>query len=106
AHGAAAEEDVIHKHHRLAGDVEGNFGRIHVGGDPLVEVVAMHADIESADRDRMVPDVGENRSQTPGEDDAAGLYTDQDRLRAAFVAFGDFVADAHQGALDRRGIED
>jgi hypothetical protein len=59
ADGATAEEDVIDEDYGFAGDVEGDNGGENVWSGTLVEVIAVHADVEAACGDGVGPDVGE-----------------------------------------------
>jgi hypothetical protein len=72
---------------------------------PLIEVIAVHGDIEAAARNRVSPNGGEQRAEAFGERQAAALDTDQHDSVAGLVAFGDFMGDARQGALDRGGVQ-
>jgi hypothetical protein len=48
----------------------------------------------------------EQHAQPLGQDIAPTLNADQHDLRAVFVALGDFVGDAREGALNGGGVED
>ena len=106
ADGASAEEDIVDEDDGFAADVEGDDGGLDVGSNALIEVIAMHADVERAERDGVGPDVGEDGAEALSEGDAAALDADEGDVGAGFVAFGDFVADTSEGALDGRGVED
>ena len=71
-----------------------------------MEIVAVHADIQAAMRNRMLPDDAEYLGQTLRQINAAALHPDQHHLVAVAIALGDFVGDAGQRALQGRGCED
>ena len=48
ADGPPAEEHVVHKHHGLSGDIEGDDRRMNVLAEALGEVIAVHGDIHAA----------------------------------------------------------
>jgi hypothetical protein len=50
--------------------------------------------------------VSKRGGQAPGQKNAAALNADQRHLGAVFVALGDFVRDAGQGAPHGRRVED
>jgi hypothetical protein len=54
----------------------------------------------------LIPDAGQYCAQTLGQWDTAALDAHQHDLGAGFVALGDFVCDARQGAVDGGGVED
>jgi hypothetical protein len=47
----------------------------------------------------------ERRCEALGKKNAASLNANQDHVGAIFIALGDFVGDAGQGAAHRRGIQ-
>jgi hypothetical protein len=102
---APAEEHVIHEHNGMARDVNGDVRWLHLWRDALVEVVAVHGNIERACGDGMSPDGFELGGEATGQRDAAPLNADQDNFTALFVSFGDLVGDARQHALQRGGIQ-
>src|SRR5581483_7208391 len=106
AHGAAAEQHVIHQHDGFGGDIERDDGGMHGGAQATVEIVPVHADIEAAGGDGMRPNTGQQRAQAPGESHATALNADEDDFGAGVVAFGDLMGDAHEGALNGGGVED
>ena len=75
-------------------------------GPVLSEIVAVHADIEGADGNRLTPDFGQHTGKALGEKHAAALDADEDDFTAFFVALGDFVSDAGQRPLHGGGIQD
>ena len=70
------------------------------------EVVAVQAHVHAAGGHDMPPDAGEDGVQALRQRHAAALNADQHEVGAGFVALGDFVRDARQGALDGNGVED
>jgi len=71
-----------------------------------IEIIAMHAHVENADRNRLLPDIGKNFAQPPGQVVTAHGNADKHDGRSAFIPFGDFVRDAGERALDCGGVED
>src|SRR6266566_9926901 len=55
--GAPAEEHIIYQHDGFAGHIKWNDRRLHVGGGPLIEVVAVHADIQTPCRYCLSPNI-------------------------------------------------
>src|SRR5882672_1654005 len=103
---ASAKEHVIYEHDSFACDVKGDNGGKNIGGCALVEVVAVHADIEAAGEDRLSPDAGEDDAQTLCEGHPTPLDSYQCDFAAGFVSFGNFVCDAGKGTIEGGGIED
>ncbi len=95
------EQYVIHQHDGLAGDVERDDGRINIRGEVLVKIIAVHADIQAAERNSVVPNPRQYCAQAPRQNHAAALDADHDNIRAVVVAFGNFVRNAGERALDR-----
>src|SRR5258708_37580252 len=56
------EEHVVDEHDGFAGDIERDNGGKNIRRSPLIEVIAVHANIERAGGDRMGPDAGEERA--------------------------------------------
>jgi hypothetical protein len=54
----------------------------------------------------MFPNVLENFPEPRGQDIAADGNPDKGDFRGYFIALGNFVGDAGQGAANRGGIED
>jgi hypothetical protein len=54
----------------------------------------------------MLPDLREQAAQFFREWNTAALNSHEDNLAAGFVALGDFVRYARQGALDGLGVQD
>jgi hypothetical protein len=66
----------------------------------------VHGDIEHADGDGMFPNVFENFPEALSKDIATKGDPDKGNFRGLFIALGNFVGDAGQGAANRGGIED
>ena len=66
----------------------------------MTQVVAVHRDVEGADRDHRTFDFGDQRGQTLGELNPAARDPDQDEVTRTPVVFEDFVGDAPQTAGD------
>ena len=106
ADGPAAEEDIIDKHNGFAVYVEWDDRWLHVRSDPLVEVVAMHADIQAAGGCGMAPNAQKRFGETLGQGNSAALDANENDLLAGFVTLRDFVSDTGQGPLKGGAIED
>ena len=106
ARGAAAEQHVVHQHDGLAGHVERDDGRVNRGSGALVQIVTMHVHVENTHRHGVVPDAGESLCESGREVVAANGNAYQHHVVAIFVALGNFMRNAREGALDRRGVED
>ena len=63
ANGASAEKHVIDQHDGFAGHIEGNDCGLDIGRDALVQVIAVHADVQAAGGHRLAPNAGEQRAQ-------------------------------------------
>ena len=72
---------------------------MHVGRDPLVQIIPVHADIQAAGRDSRPPNLRQERAQPPGQRHSAALDAHQDHLAASLIALGDLVCNAGEGAL-------
>ena len=53
--GSTTEQDIIHQHDSLSGDVEWDFGRMNLGRGSLGKIIPMHVDVEPADLNGMSP---------------------------------------------------
>ena len=71
-----------------------------------LDVVAVHADVEHADRCVVPPNTGEQPGQALGQVNAAALDADQPDALAVGVGLGDLVRGAREAALDRVGVEE
>ena len=63
------------------------------------EVVAVHPHVHTADRHRVPPNPGQESGQSRRQVDSSALDADQNHLGARFIALGDFVGDAGEGAF-------
>jgi hypothetical protein len=52
---STTEQDIIHQHDSLSGDVEWDFGRMNLGRGSLGKIIPMHVDVEPADLNGMSP---------------------------------------------------
>lgn len=77
-----------------------------LGRGALVQVIAVHAHVERADRHGLFPDFGQKVAQPPRKRHAARGDADQHDLGTDLVALGNFVRDACERALHCGGIED
>jgi hypothetical protein len=102
---ATAEENIINQHNRLTGDVDRDFGWLDIGSDAAIQIVAMHADIQTSCGNWMVQDLGESLSQALGKRNATALDSNDYQLRRWVVAFNDFVGDAGKRPLHRLRVE-
>ena len=75
------------------------------GGAP-VQIIPVHGDIQGADRDGQFPEVREEAAQTERELVAHQRDAHQHHLRAGLIAFGDFVRDPREGALQGSSVEE
>ena len=106
ANGAAAKENVINNYYRLSGDVKGNDCGEHFRGDALVQVIPMHADIETPGGGQLSVDGLKYRRQALRQENSTPLDPDQDEILIRFIAFSDFMRDSGQRPLHRGGIQD
>ena len=67
----------------------------------MIEIIPVHADIQSSTGNRMSPDTGEQRTKSLRNRHATSLYPRQSNSGAVLIAFCDFVRDSGKGALDR-----
>ena len=109
AHGAPGEEHVVDDDHGRPGHVEvqvrGVDGR-RVGG-PAAQVVAVEADVEVAQRDVGLEQVGEQVAQPRGEQRAPAVDAhDRQRRRGIGVLLDDLVRDADERAAHVVPVED
>jgi len=72
----------------------------------LVQIIAVHADVELADRDGVSPDSFQQQAQAFGEVDAAALDTDNHDGLGAVIALDDLVGNAGEDAMDGLGVKD
>jgi hypothetical protein len=103
---ASAEQHVIHQHHGLAGHVEWNHGGMNGRRRALVEVIAVHGNIQRTGRHRLTPDAAEQSGQAFCQGHAAALDAHEDDVAADIVAFVNLVRDARERTLDGGGVED
>src|SRR5271170_529687 len=106
ARGAAAEQNIVHEHNRFAAYVERNFRWVNFWRGAAVQIVAVHGNVETADRNILFPDFRKNFSEPLCERHAAGGNPDEHDFGAVLVALGDFMRDARERALNRVGVED
>ncbi len=106
AGGAAAVEDIIDEDDRPLIDVAGNLGREDLGRESMIEVVAVHGDVDGADGDGVIPDFGEMKAEALSEEWASALDAEQDDLVAGGVALGDFVSDPCENSLHLRSCHE
>ena len=101
ADGAAGEEHVVDEDDQPAVDaVAGDLGAGQRAGGPHAQVVAVHGDVERADRDLAAGDLFELVGQPAGEEDAAGRDAEEHHVVGALGAFDDLVGDAGQHPRD------
>jgi hypothetical protein len=106
ADGAAGEEHVVDEDDQPAVDaVTGDLGagqrtrRVHA------QVVAVHGDVEGADRDRAAGDLRELVGQPAGQEDTPGGNAEEHHVVGALGAFDDLVGDAGQHPRDVGALE-
>jgi hypothetical protein len=104
--GPAPEEDIVHEHDGLIIDVEWNDGGMDLGRQLLVEVIAMHAYIEIADRHIVPPNISEQAAQPLPQMHSATLHTDDHHRPAVVISLGDLMGDARKHAIHGGGIQD
>jgi hypothetical protein len=71
----------------------------------LIEVIAMHTDIQLTNRHRLSPNARQQVSQSFRQNHAPTLYSNQDHLLAVFVTFGNFMRNAPHGTLNGVGVK-
>jgi len=106
AGGAAAEEDIVHQHDRFTGHIKRNHRGMDFWSGALVEVVAVHRNVEDADGDRLGPDFRKDFAEPFGQMVATHRNTGQNHFCAVFIAFGNFMRNPGQRPLDGGGIKD
>src|SRR2546422_6444943 len=74
AGGASAKEHIIYQHHRAIVEVERHNSRVYLRHRLLPDVVAVHANIQAAHRDRMSPDILQDLAQPLAEENPAALH--------------------------------
>ena len=74
-------------------------------GRVLAQVVAIHRDVERAERHLGALDLGDPLGDPAGEVDAAGGDAEEDESLGALVALEDLVGDAGEGPGDVTGVE-
>ena len=99
-----AEQDIVHQNDRFAGDIERDHCGMHLRSGVAVQIIAMHADIQAADQDGVVPDFLQNRRQAFGQENSAALHPDQRHfalfsLRSAISWAMRVSARPHGGAI-------
>ena len=103
ADGAAGEEHVVDEDDQPAVDaVGGDLGAGERAGRAQPQVVAVHGDVERADRDRAAGDLLELGGEPGGEEDAAGGDAEEHHVVGALGAFDDLVGDAGEHPGDVR----
>src|SRR5438477_2463825 len=75
------------------------------GRDLPPKVVAVHSDIDAADRHRVSPNPAQETGQPLGQMYPPALHAYQDDFGAEVIALGDFMRDTGQGALHGRTVE-
>src|SRR5687767_14138817 len=99
ANGAPTKQDVIDQNDRFIGDIEGDDCWMNIRCDMFGQVVTIHPDVEAPDGDRLTPDAVEELSQSFCQYDTPTLNADKHHFAALFIALGNFVRHAGQGAL-------
>jgi hypothetical protein len=72
----------------------------------LGKVIAVHADIEFADRYGMTPDAFERLSESFGQKDTTPLNARQGYGFGVVIAFSNLVRDPRQHAMHRGGVQE
>ena len=104
---APGEEHVVDEYDDLAVDPAGrHLGVLGTAGRVLAQVVAVHRDVEGAERHLDALDLGDPLGDAAGEVDAAGGDAEEDEPLGALVALEDLVGDAGQCPGDVTGVED
>jgi hypothetical protein len=68
------------------------------------KVVAVHAHIQASHRNGVSPNALQLPAEAMREVDAAALNPDERHRLAVFMAFRDFVGNAHQHPVDGGGV--
>ncbi len=106
ADGAAGEEHVVDEDDQPAVDaVTGDLGAGEGARRVHAQVVAVHGDVERADRDLALGDLLQLVGEPPGEEDAAGRDAEEHHVVGALGAFDDLVGDAGQDPGDVGTLE-
>ena len=101
---ASGEQHVVDQHDRASLQRHGYRGDVTRDDRSQTDVVAMEADVERADRHRLL-DGGEHPGQLVGDPDATALQADQHDAVGAVVALDDLVGDAGEGTADVVGTQ-
>ena len=97
-------DHIVDQHDDLAADIGQLTRRVVAIGRPQVAVVAMQRDVEPAERDGALLELGENRRQALREHVAFADDADQHDVFDPAVPLYDLVGDARQRAPDLVGV--
>ena len=106
ADGAPAEQHVIHQHTVLPVTSKGMTVGWTLGAARWSRSSRCMLTSRLPVGHRLAPDAGQQRAQALRQRHPAALDADQHHLAAGFVALGNFMRDAGQGALDGGGVQD
>lgn len=103
--GASAEKNIVDQDNGFPGGIERDAGRLDVLRKAFAVVVPVHAHVEQAERNRMMPNAFERGFEPACEVNAAALNSNQGHMFALLVAFGNFVCDSTDRPVERNGIK-
>jgi hypothetical protein len=104
--GASAGQYVIDEDDRFARHIEGNDGGMNLGRGVLIQVVAVHVDVDLAEGDGVPPDRFKDPGEAFREMDATRLDAGEHDRFAIVIALGDFVGNAGDDAMDIERVEE
>ncbi len=102
---ATAVKHVIHQHNRSTGDIPGKVGGAHYEGSAGIQIIAVHRNIKGPVRHIPLPDLPQDKGQTTGEMNSAGLNAHDDNTVFITIALGDLVGHSGQSPSQAGRIE-
>src|SRR5258705_10748549 len=90
---SAAEKHIVHEYDGLAVEINRDVGGMNVRCHMVIEIVAMHAHVEHAKRDRMRQDRREGGLKPTRQKHAAALNANEHQTGILLVLFSNFVGD-------------
>src|SRR5204862_4642827 len=92
--------------HRFCRDVEGYNCGLDIWRHSMIEIIAVHADIQLTNRHRVSPNRPKKIPQPFRQGHASLLNPHQDNLPAGFISLGNLVSNSRQSTLNCHIIED
>jgi len=105
ARGSAAEKNVVDQNHRFACHVKRDNRWMHVGCQSLVQVVAVHANVQLAYEDGLAPNGSQEAAQPFCQNDPSALNPHKHDFLRALIPFDDFVRDTGKRPLNSSRVK-